>query len=152
MKTLLFLFVNCVITISLSQTAEGLWYTYDDDSGVLKSRVEIYIEDGKLYAEIRELYNTEHGYENPKCLPCPGERKNQRVIGMKVITGLEKEGDEWEGQDAILDPKEGEIYDGTIWMESDDKLAVRGYQGIFFRTQYWKRVTEEEKHVTHEDE
>jgi uncharacterized protein (DUF2147 family) len=143
MKALLFLIFNCFIIISFSQSVEGHWYTYDDDTGVLKSKVKIYVEENKLYAEICELYNTAHGYENPKCLPCPGERKNQRVIGMKVITGLEKEGDEWQGENAILDPKEGEVYDCTIWMEDDNKLAVRGYQGIFFRTQYWKRCLEE---------
>lgn len=142
MNAFLLLVVNCFVIASFAQTIEGEWYTYDDHTGVLKSKVEIYIENEKLYAEIRELYNTEHGYENPKCLPCPGDRKNQRVIGMKVITGLVKDGEEWEGEDAILDPKEGEIYDCTIWMESDDKLAVRGYQGIFFRTQYWKRVSD----------
>lgn len=143
MNALLFLVFNCFVIISFSQTVEGLWYTYDDDSGLLKSKVEIYVQDNKLYAEIRELYNTEHGFENPKCLPCPGDRKNQRVIGMKVITGLENEGDEWEGDEAILDPKEGEIYDCKLWLINKDKLAVRGYHGIFYRTQYWKRVEED---------
>lgn len=143
MKTILFLAINYFSIISFSQSVEGTWYTYDDDSGVLKSKVEIYIENDELFAEIRELYNTKHGYENPKCVPCPGERKNQRVIGMKVITGLEKDGDEWEGDDAILDPKEGEIYDCRVWLEGPKKLAVRGYQGFFYRTQYWRRDREE---------
>jgi uncharacterized protein (DUF2147 family) len=142
MKTFLFLIANCFIISTFSQTVEGHWYTYDDDTGLLKSKVEIYVEDNKLFAEIRELYNTKHG-DNPKCIPCPGERKNQRVLGMKVITALEKDGDEWEGDDAILDPKKGKIYDCKIWLISPEKLAVRGYYGIFYRTQYWKRVGED---------
>lgn len=48
---------------------------------------------------------------------------------MEIITALVKEEDVWKGDDAILDPNNGEIYDCKIWLVSKDKPAVRGYNG-----------------------
>jgi hypothetical protein len=39
---------------------------------------------------------------NPKCEKCEGERHNQPIIGMTILWGLTKQGDEYEGGE-ILD-------------------------------------------------
>jgi uncharacterized protein (DUF2147 family) len=61
---------------------------------------------------------------------------------MTIITGLEKDGEEWEAEDAILDPKTGDIYDCKVWLDEDNVniLNVRGYIGFLFRTQTWHRI------------
>lgn len=143
MKTIKYLLVLCLIFISqinFSQTVEGVWETYDDESGELKSEVKIYIKDGKLYGKIVKLHNLEIPYEKAKCYYCTDYRKDQHVMGMEIITALEKNkrGD-WKGDDALLDPNDGKLYDATVWLIEDNKLAVRGYVGWFFRTQYWLR-------------
>jgi len=141
MKTLLsFTALILFSLLSFSQTVEGNWKTYDDETGDLESEVKIYKKDGKIYGKIIKIYKVKNGETNPVCELCPGQRKNKHVIGMNIITGLSKDGGEWYGDESILDPNNGELYDCKIWLENNNKLAVRGYLGWFFRTQYWVRV------------
>lgn len=131
-----------VSALVFSQTVEGRWKTIDDETGKAKSIVEISIKNGKLYGKIIKLYREEGENPDPSCTDCTDSRKNQKIIGMTIITGLEKDGNEWEADDAILDPKDGKIYDCKIWLDEDNNniLNVRGYIGFFFRTQTWHRV------------
>ena len=59
---------------------------------------------------------------------------------MDILTGLEKDGDEWSGGE-ILDPKKGTVYKCFIQLKGKNKLKVRGYVGVsvFGRTVYWHR-------------
>ena len=144
MKKLLLLSIIALFTMSLSfsQSIEGKWKTIDDETGKAKSIVEISIKDGKLYGKIIKLFKAADEDQDPICNVCPGKRKGQKVIGMTIITGLEKDDNEWEGDDGILDPKDGKLYDCKVWLDEDSKnvLNVRGYVGFFFRTQTWHRV------------
>jgi len=130
------------ISFSFSQSIVGKWKTIDDETGKAKSIVEISIKDGKLYGKIIKLFVEKGKDTDPKCTECEDYRKDKRIIGMTIITGLEKDGDEWEGDDGILDPKKGSIYDCKIWVDEDnaDLLNVRGYIGFIYRTQNWHRV------------
>lgn len=141
MKTLLtFTTLFLFSIVSFSQSVEGTWKTYDDETGDLESEVKIYKKNGKIYGKIIKIHKVKNGEENPVCELCPGQRKNKHVLGMNIITGLSKDGSEWYGDESILDPNNGELYDCKIWLENKNKLAVRGYLGWFFRTQYWVRV------------
>jgi len=124
----------------LAQEITGKWKTIDDETGKAKSIVEIYKKNGKLYGKIVKLINPKE--ENPKCTKCTDYRKNKPIIGMNIITGLTEDDGEWEGDDAILDPESGKLYDCKLWIDKDapNKLNVRGYIGFFFRTQTWYRV------------
>ena len=64
---------------------------------------------------------------------------------MEIIRNLTREGKEndylWAGKGTILDPNNGKVY--TVKMtpiEGGKRLQVRGYIGVFYRTQYWVRV------------
>jgi uncharacterized protein (DUF2147 family) len=114
----------------------GKWKTIDDKTGKMKSIVEIYKNDGKLYGKIVQLRPETD--PNKKCTECEDYRKDKKLIGMNIITGLEIDDDAWEGDDGILDPDNGTLYDCKLW-EEDGKLQVRGYVGFFFRTQEWVR-------------
>ena len=57
---------------------------------------------------------------------------------MVIMQGLEKKGADYSGGN-ILDPKNGKVYTCKLWLEKGE-LKVRGYVGIFFRTQTWHRV------------
>lgn len=132
----------CIAVMSFgatSQTIEGVWKSYDDDSGVLKSEVKIYIKNGKLYGKIVKLHNLDVPYDEALCYLCTDYRKDKHVMGMEIISGLDKDGNEWTGDTKLLDPENGKSYDATLWLIDDNKLAVRGYVGWFFRTQYWLR-------------
>jgi len=142
-KILILLFaVAMSFNLSMAQSVVGKWKTIDDETGKVKSIVELTIKDGKLYGKILKLFKDASEEQDPICDVCPGVRKGKKVIGMTIVTALEKDGNEWEGDDAILDPKDGKLYDCKIWLDEDDSnsLNVRGYISFFFRTQTWKRV------------
>lgn len=120
----------------------GTWKTIDDETGKAKSHVKIYkAKNGKYYGKIVKLLNRDKGDEDPSCDACPeGDyRHGQKIIGMKIVSGLEKSGDTFSGG-TIIDPKSGKIYTCKIWPSGSDKLKVRGYLGPFYRTQTWHKV------------
>ena len=144
MKKILLIAIVAFLSTSLafSQSIVGRWKTIDDETGKAKSVVEITKKDGKLYGKIVKLYREKGEDKDPTCTECTDYRKGKKIIGMTIITGLVQDGDEWEADDAILDPKNGSIYDCKIWLDEDNSniLNVRGYIGFFFRTQTWHRA------------
>lgn len=113
----------------------GEWKTIDDESGEAKSVVEIYERDGRYYGKVRDLLLKP---DDTLCEKCEGELKDQPVVGMEIITDMEKKGDEYSGGE-ILDPESGKVYRAKMWLEDDDRLKVRGYVGFLYRTQTWQR-------------
>jgi len=119
----------------------GIWTTVDDATGKPKSLVRIWEKGGKLYGAILKLINPKDGNPNPLCDKCPGAKKDKPIVGMMIINGLTRDGDEWSGG-TILDPESGNTY--KVYLEvlpGGKKLKVRGYIGISLlgRTQYWVR-------------
>ena len=144
-KTLLFvsfLLITFMFSEVSAQSVLGKWKTIDDETGKVKSIVQIYKKDGKLYGKIIKLFKKKGEDQDPICDVCPGKRKNKKVIGMNIITALEKDGNEWEGDEGILDPNNGKLYDCKLWLDEDNpnKLQVRGYILFIYRTQTWIRV------------
>jgi uncharacterized protein (DUF2147 family) len=123
-----------------SDDAAGYWTTVDDDGKTATSVVHIYAKGGKLHGKIVELINPRE--KDPKCSACDGARRNQPIVGMEILWGLEKDGDEWSGG-RILDPKNGKEYKCYIEViDAGKRLKVRGYIGIALlgRTQYWRKA------------
>ena len=118
----------------------GLWQTISDKTG----KPEGYIRVVLVGEELRGVIERGMPGDDPNelCTKCPGERKNQRKIGMTIMTGLHRQGDHWGGGE-ILDPDNGSIYRCRIRaIDSGRKLEVRGYIGISLlgRTQTWLRA------------
>ncbi len=123
-----------------SQTILGKWKSFDDKTGELKSIVEVFERGSKVYGKIIKIFPKPGSEADPICIKCPtdDERFNQKVIGMEIMKGLVKDGDEYE-DGFILDPEVGKIYRCKIWLEGN-ALKVRGYLGPFYRTQTWQRL------------
>ncbi len=79
--------------------------------------------------------------KNRVCEKCPDVDKGKQILGLTVIKGLIKDGDEY-SNGKILDPKSGKLYKCYITLEEKDKLKVRGYIGfsLLGRSQFWIRV------------
>ncbi len=139
-KTRLLLLL-CLLAICQinAQSIFGKWKTIDDETGATKSIVEIYEDNGKVYGKVKQLL--EEGREDAVCIKCEGELKDKPVVGMNVVIGLKKSGDEYEGG-KLFDPEKGKSYKGKIWLNPEDpnKLMVRGYIAFLYRTQTWLRV------------
>ncbi len=122
-----------------AEPVSGTWKTIDDGTGEAKSIVKIYEKGGKIYGDIVEIFNEDPNYD-PLCTECSGSLKNQKIIGMTIINGLEKTDDNaWYLKKGIIDPDNGKWYDVKIWREGN-KLMVRGYIGFIYRTQTWMLV------------
>ena len=136
--TILALFVSMAF-YAQSNSVIGKWKTIDDETGKPKSIVEIYEHSGKIYGKVVDILDAEK--KKNLCTNCPGEDKNKPVMGLVIIKGLSKEGNEYNGG-KILDPVSGKTYKCFLALEGSDKLKVRGYIGLslFGRTQIWHRV------------
>ena len=136
--TILALFVSMAF-YAQSNSVIGKWKTIDDETGKPKSIVEIYEHSGKIYGKVVDILDAEK--KKNLCTNCPGEDKNKPVMGLVIIKGLSKEGNEYNGG-KILDPVSGKTYKCFLALEGSDKLKVRGYIGLslFGRTQMWHRV------------
>lgn len=138
MKKLLLTFILSLFSVMSFAQIEGKWKTIDDETKQAKSIVEIYKKtDGKYYGKISQLLIKP---ANPNCVDCKDDRKNKPILGMEIIRGLKKDGDEFTGG-TITDPKTGKTYKCTI-TRSGDQLNVRGYIGLSLigRTQTWQKA------------
>ncbi|WP_010182851.1 DUF2147 domain-containing protein [Aquimarina agarilytica] len=124
-------------TISFSQQLEGQWETYDDKTGEKRSVVEIFKQNDQYFGKIIQK---EEGTPDDVCDQCEGDKKDQKILGMVIIEGLEKDGDAYDGG-TITDPESGNVYKCYLELVEKNKLKVRGYIGfsLLGRTQYWLR-------------
>ena len=119
----------------------GLWKNIDDATGKPKALIRITESDGELKGKIEKLFRAPEEDQNPKCEKCEGTLKDQPIIGMTILSGLKKDGDEYNGGQ-ILDPANGKLYKSKLTVVEDGKkLNVRGYIGMpmLGRTQVWVR-------------
>jgi uncharacterized protein (DUF2147 family) len=120
----------------------GLWKTFDDHTGKPESLIRITESHGELRGRIEKLFLEPGEDPNPACDKCEDTRKNQPILGMTILTGMKKEGNEFTGG-RILDPASGNTYRSKMRLSEDGRrLHVHGYIGmpVFGRTQTWQRV------------
>ncbi|ASK30454.1 hypothetical protein CEY12_10190 [Chryseobacterium sp. T16E-39] len=138
MRKLLFTLALSLTSVLSFAQIEGKWRTIDDETGKPKSIVEIFKKsDGKYYGKVIQLLIKP---QNPNCVDCKDDRKDKPILGMEVIRGLKKDGDEFNGG-TITNPKNGKTYK-CFATRNGDKLTVKGYIGISLigKTQTWEKV------------
>lgn len=140
MKKKLVLIFSVFVTISgFSQTIFGNWNSYDEETNKIESVIEVYEKDSKAFAKIISISDSNRSAAT--CVECSGKRKNAAILGMNILTGLTKDGNEW-SRGKILDPKNGKEYKCYLQLLDNNTLKLRGYIGIsmFGRTAIWKRA------------
>lgn len=138
----------CTFALALAMTTFaqtdkmiGKWKTIDDDGTTAKSIVSIYKStNGKFYGRVEKLFSD----PNKKCTECEGANKNQPIVGLVVINGMNAQDKKLTGG-TILDPKNGKTYYCNITLDESnpDKLNVKGSldkKGWIGRSQTWIRV------------
>lgn len=120
----------------------GLWKTIDDKTGKERSLVRIQDQGGQLTGRIERLLAPDANQE-AVCDKCSDDRKDQRILGMEIVRGVQRgDGGVWDGG-TILDPNEGKVYRVRLTpVEGGQRLQVRGYVGapLLGRTQTWVRA------------
>lgn len=118
----------------------GLWRTIDDETHQPAALVQILAEHGGYSGKVVQLLDRN---APTLCSLCGGERRNQPIVGMNILTGLKRKGEHYGGGE-ILDPDDGSIYQAEARLiDGGARLAVRGYIGLslFGRSQFWERVS-----------
>ena len=114
-KLFLSLALSFISVLSFAQI-EGKWKTIDDETGKPKSIVEISKDSkGKYNGKIVQLLIKP---ENANCVKCKDDRKNKPLVGLEIIRGLAKDGNEFSGG-TITNPKDGKSYKTEIVREGD---------------------------------
>ena len=140
-RLLIILLILPIFAFADADSPVGKWRTYDDETGELKSIINIWEEDGILYGKIEKIFPKPGEDPDPLCDKCPGELKATRIIGMTIMKDLTRSGKQWKGG-TILDPDNGKTYSCKIEVvEAGKKLKVRGFIGLSLlgRTQYWEK-------------
>lgn len=135
-------FIICFVSFSgFSQTIFGTWNSFDEVTNNVESVIEIYKKSDKAYAKIINITDPEK--RAASCINCKGNRKYEPILGMNILSGLKKSGEEWSGG-KILDPKSGKEYKCYIKLIDKNTLKLRGYIGlsVFGRTAIWKRTNQ----------
>jgi uncharacterized protein (DUF2147 family) len=141
LSPLLFLVLSVALAAPLSTLAAdsptGRWKTIDDETGKVKSIVEITESGGKLRGQVVEILHSDRG-PDPTCDKCKGANKGKPVKGMTILWDLVRDGDEWTGG-TILDPAKGKTYRSKLKLIDAGKLGVSGCVAFICREQVWIR-------------
>jgi len=119
----------------------GLWKNLDDASGKPRALIRVTEANGKLQGRIEKVFPAAGEDPNPKCDKCEGALKNAPVLGLVILSGLTKDGDDYVGGQ-ILDPDNGKVYRSQLRLiQNGQQLSVRGYIGVpmLGRSQTWLR-------------
>ncbi len=128
-KVILTMALALMAVAGYSQDVLGKWITEAGDA-----QVEIYKSGDKLNGKIIWLAK---GPETTDSHNSDEKLRSRKLLGVNILSGLSQKKDKWEGG-RIYNPKNGKNYKCSIWLEGD-KLKVRGYLGVFYETQTWKR-------------
>ena len=121
-------------TLSLwpENTIRGCWQPLTKN---LKARGLVCINFNKIRGVYEGKGKKLYGYfADSKCISCKGKQKNQKVVGLKILTNLKQRSGKYHG--FVLDPKDGQVYRCAVWREGNT-LKVRGYWGAFYETRIW---------------
>jgi uncharacterized protein (DUF2147 family) len=140
-RTTLALVAALLPGLATAQSASpvGRWKTIDDETGRVKSIVEISENaQGRLSGRVVEVLHSDRG-PNPTCDACEGANRGKPIQGMTILWGLGRDGDEWTGG-TILDPSKGKTYRSKLeLLDGGERLGVSGCIAFICRQQVWVR-------------
>ena len=112
--------------------------SFDDDGKTPTALVRIAKSNGQLIGRIEKVLDAQ---SETTCSKCLDDRKNQSMVGLEIIRGAKHDAQNGQWiQGRILDPDDGTEYRLVIEPQSAGQvLVIRGYWGVFWRTQIWRR-------------
>ncbi len=139
----LMLVMLTLVTVNIAAKAqtdqiEGLWYNDVKSGKILITREK----DGKFYGKVVWLKEPlKNGKPKVDELNENEKLRSRPRLGLPVLYGFVKDGDNKYTDGKIYDPNNGKTYSCNITFKGD-KLDIRGYIGIslFGRTTTWTRA------------
>jgi uncharacterized protein (DUF2147 family) len=135
----LLIFILGARTMSFAQAdpIEHEWY-----NEAKTGKIKIYkAKDGRFYGRICWLKEPDRDGKPKTDYKNPNEaRRNDPELGLLILKGFKKDGDNEYNDGTIYDPKNGKTYSCKI-TRNGDQLHVRGYIGfsLIGRTENWTR-------------
>ena len=123
----------------------GFWQAYNDDGrpgGVFFFYEKNGLYEGRL---VKAVTYPDEPPDDPLCKACPGEKKNQPMMGLVIVYGMKRHGAKYE-DGHILDPRDGKIWSAEVEVTPDNqKLNLRGYIGtpLLGQTRVWTRLPDD---------
>jgi hypothetical protein len=134
-------------------TIAGLWKQVDPGTNFTGGLIFFRENKGLWEGYIVKMYPHPGDPADPVCSGCTDDRKDQPVLGMRLIDKAKRTGLSYE-DGTILDPRTGSTYGVEMTLSPDNQtLVVRGYLGISLlgESQEWKRVTDDEQKALEAD-
>ena len=125
-------------------TIEGVWQQIDNGTGYVGGLISFKEKSGLWNGYIVKMYPKPGDPVDPVCSGCTDDRKDQPVLGLRLIQNAKQDGLTYEGG-TILDPRNGSQYSVKLTLSPDNQtLTVRGYLGLtlFGQSQTWNRLSE----------
>ncbi|MCH2023311.1 MAG: DUF2147 domain-containing protein [Saprospiraceae bacterium] len=120
----------------------GKWRIVDVKTDEDKTIMEIWEKNGNYFAKIVDIPGlTEEEKNSTFCKKSTDKRKGQKLVGMEIISNLQK-GKEKYSEGDILDLSKGKIFKCDIWLENEDRLKVRTHVPIIYKDEVWLRKTD----------
>ena len=127
----------------------GQWLT--SEGGV---RIEIFKMDGKYFRKIVWVKERTYPKDDPEAGKPKHDRKNpdvtkrdQPMIGLRLLAGFEYAGDNSWTHGTIYNPENGKTYKANLTLAKDGSLKIHGYVRIplLGETTVWTRFDESAK-------
>ena len=125
------------MTFAQADNIIGIWLTQDKGA-----KVEIYKSNNQYFGKIvwlKDAVNTKTGKpwldnQNPDAT-----KRNLPLIGTMIIWNFNYSNVEYIGG-KVYDSRNGKIYSGKLWLADNNTLKMRGYWGVFYNTETWKKL------------
>ena len=130
-------------------TIEGVWQQIDNGTGYVGGLISFKEKAGLWDGYIVKMYPKPGDPVDPVCSGCTDDRKDQPVLGLRLIQNAKRDGLKYAGG-TILDPRNGSQYSVQLTLSPDNQtLTVRGYVGLtlFGQSQTWKRLAETDPNI-----
>jgi uncharacterized protein (DUF2147 family) len=139
-KVVLSLSVSLLLSFACAaeEGFDGFWQSIDDDSGEVTAIWRIETKGQRLIGEIVDYPDAKASDICKKCTGKLSDFLDKPIKGTPWMQFNQLDDGRWE-DGFIIDSEKGKKYTAKVWLEGQD-LKLRGYVGLFYRTQTWLRT------------
>lgn len=142
-KILIVLIFNLCAT-AWSGELSGLWQEYNDDTGNPEALIRIdKTADNRYEGRIEKIFLPVPENTALLCTQCKGNLHNRPLLGLRILSGLQRKDKLAFEEGEILDPDDGNIYRCNIRLSEDgNTIEVTGYLSFNWigHSEIWRRV------------